>query len=88
MPSAFRSLIDFGTVTQVNLAAEINLSPKFSIFGGYDFMVLTGVSKTFDNVVYNSTLGGAGARVADIHQNVDLQNLLVYGFSVGGVFRY
>ena len=80
--------VDFGTITQVNLAAEINLSPKFAIFGGYDFMVLTGVSKAFDNVVYDSALDGGGARVADINQRVDLQNLLVHGFTVGGVFRY
>jgi hypothetical protein len=80
--------VDFGTITQVNLAAEVHLSPAFSVFGGYDFMVLTGVSKPFDNVYYNSVTDALGDRTADIGQRVELQNLVVNGFSVGAVFRY
>ena len=80
--------VDFGTITQVNLAAEIHLSPQFSVFGGYDFMVLTGVSKPFDNIHYNSVTDALGDRSADIKQHVELQNLVVNGFSVGAVFRY
>jgi hypothetical protein len=80
--------VDFGTVTQINLAAELHVSPQFSIYGGYDFMVLTGVSQAFDNVVYDTTLDGVGARVADIRQHVDLGQMFVNGFSLGAVFRY
>lgn len=80
--------VDFGTVTQVNLNAEVHLSPQFSVFGGYDFMVLTGISKPFDNIYYNSVTDALGDRTADINQRVQLQNLLVNGFSVGAVFRY
>ena len=80
--------VDFGTVTQINLAAELHVSPQFSIYGGYDFMVLTGVSQAFDNVVYDTAVDGTGARLADIKQNVDLGQVFVNGFSLGGVFRY
>ena len=80
--------VDFGTVTQINLAAELHVSPQFSIYGGYDFMVLTGVSQAFNNVVYNTAVDGTGARLADIKQNVDLGQVFVNGFSLGGVFRY
>ena len=80
--------VDFGTITQINLAAEVHLSPAFSVFGGYDFMVLTGVSKPFDNIYYNSVTDALGDRTADIGQRAELQNLVVNGFSVGAVFRY
>jgi hypothetical protein len=80
--------VDFGTITQINLAAEIHLSPAFSVFGGYDFMVLTGISKPFDNIHYNSVTDALGDRSADIGQQVELQNMVVNGFSVGAVFRY
>lgn len=80
--------IDFGTVTQINLAAEVHFSPQFSIYGGYDFMVLTGTSKPFNNVIYNSTTDALGNRIVDINQDVHLKNLLVNGFSLGAVFRY
>ena len=72
----------------MNLATEIHLSPQFSVFGGYDIMALTGVNKPIDNIYYNSVTDALGDRTADINQDVKLQNLLVYGFSVGAVFRY
>ncbi len=80
--------VDFGTITQINLAAEVHLSPAFSVFGGYDFMVLTGITKPFDNIYYNSVTDSLGDRTADIGQRVELQNLVVNGFSIGAVFRY
>lgn len=86
--SHFDRSVHFGTITQVNLATEIHLSPQFSVFGGYDIMALTGVNKPIDNIYYNSVTDALGDRTADINQDVKLQNLLVYGFSVGAVFRY
>ena len=80
--------VDFGTVTQLNLSLELHLSPQFSMYGGYDYMWLTGVSRPYNNIVYDSTLDGIGARVADIRQSVDVQNLIINGFSVGATFRY
>ncbi|MFO1003183.1 MAG: BBP7 family outer membrane beta-barrel protein [Planctomycetaceae bacterium] len=80
--------VDFGTITQVNLQTEIHLTEAFSVFGGYDIMALTGVSKPLDNVRYNSVTNALGDRTADINQDIQLQNLVVYGFSVGAVFRY
>lgn len=80
--------VDFGTVTQVNLAAEIHVNTQFSVFAGYDFMVLTGVSRSYENILYNSATDGAGNVVPDVRQSVDLQNMLVNGFSFGATFRY
>ncbi len=80
--------VDFGTVTQLNMALELHLSPQFSMYGGYDYMWLTGVSRPYNNILYDSTLDGTGARVADIRQKSDVQNLIVNGFSIGATFRY
>jgi hypothetical protein len=80
--------VDFGTITQLNLNAEIHFNSHFSIYGGYDFMWLTGVSRPFDNVVYDSVTDNTGALVADIRQEIDLDYLYVHGLSFGATFRY
>jgi hypothetical protein len=80
--------INFGTITQINLAAEVHLSTKFSVYGGYDFMWLTQVSRPDQNVYYNSISGGAAGFTPDIRQNVGFSNFAANGFSLGAVFRY
>jgi len=80
--------INFGTVTQINLAAEVHLNTKFSVYGGYDFMWLTQVSRPDQNIDYNSISGGAAGFTPDIRQNVHFSNFAANGFSLGAVFRY
>lgn len=80
--------VNFGTVTQLNLAAEVHLNTKFSVFGGYDFMWLTQVSRPDQNIYYNSISGGAAGFTPDIRQNVNYSNFAANGFSLGAVFRY
>lgn len=80
--------IDFGTATQINLAAEVHLTPHFSVFGGYDFLYLSGISRPNNNIVFDSTTDANGTRVVDIRQNVDLENILISGFTIGAVFKY
>ena len=82
--------VNFGTITQLNLAAEIHLNTKFSVYGGYDFMWLTQVSRPDKNIYYNSISGGAAPAqfTPDIRQDVQYSNFTANGFSLGAVFRY
>ena len=80
--------VDFGTVTQLNLATEFHFSSAFSIYGGYDFMWMPSVTRPFENVVYNSTIDINGAAIADIRQHTNLTTFMAQGFSVGACFRY
>ncbi len=82
------SKVNFGTITQLNLAAEVHLNTKFSVYGGYDFMWLTQVSRPDENIYYNSISAGAAGFTPDIRQNVHYSNFSANGFSLGAVFRY
>jgi hypothetical protein len=82
--------IEFGTITQLNLAGEVHLNTKFSVFAGYDFMWIPRISRPHENIVYNSVAAGAGGTgfTPDIRQNVNFSNFAANGFSFGAVFRY
>lgn len=80
--------VDFGTITQLNLATEVHFSSAFSVYGGYDFMWMPSVTRPFENVIYNSTTDINGAAIPDIRQHTNLTNFIAQGFSVGACFRY
>ena len=80
--------VDFGTITQLNLAGEVHLNTHFSVYGGYDFMWLPRVTRPQDNIVYNSTTAAGGGFTPDIRENVNFSNFVAQGFSIGAVFRY
>ena len=82
-----RQTTDFGSITQLNLAAEVHLNSKFSVYGGYDFMWIPRVSRPNENIYYNSTSTATGF-APDIRQNVNLSTFSANGFSLGAVFRY
>jgi len=86
--SFHNSRVNFGTITQLNLAAEVHLNTKFSVYGGYDFMWLTQVSRPDENIYYNSISAGAAGFTPDIRQEVQYSNFTANGFSLGAVFRY
>ncbi|MFN9720294.1 MAG: BBP7 family outer membrane beta-barrel protein [Planctomycetota bacterium] len=80
--------VEFATMTQLGLNAEVHLSEGFSVYGGYDFMWLTGVTRPSDNIVYDSTTAVGGGFTPDIHQSVKLNDFMANGFTFGAVFRY
>ena len=80
--------VNFGTVTQVNLLAEVHLNTNFSVYGGYDFMWLTQVSRPDQNIYYNSIPSATTGFTPDIRQDVQYSNFAANGFSFGAVFRY
>lgn len=93
IPTSYESRkVNFGTITQLNLAAEVHLSTRFSVYGGYDFMWLTQVSRPDQNIYYNSISdsisGGTAGFTPDIRQKVQHSNFSANGFSLGAVFRY
>ncbi len=82
--------VDFGSVTQLNMLAEIHLNTKFSIYGGYDFMWIPHVSRPNRNIDYDSVPDPAGVTgfTPDINQDINYTNFSAKGFSVGATFRY
>jgi len=82
--------IDFSTATQLNLLAEFNLSPHFSVFGGYDVLCITSVTRPQDNIAWDSTTAALGGVAApNIHERTILADFfLAQGFSFGATFRY
>jgi len=82
--------IVFATATQLNLLAEFNVSQHVSIYGGYDFMVITGVSRPHDNVYYNSVLNPVGGTTdIDIRQSTDVDDFFfANGLSLGLKLQY
>lgn len=79
---------DFATATQLNFNGELHLTPQFSVFGGYDFMWLTGVTRPYENIIYDSTSDGAGGFIPLIREDTNIKDFVAQGFSVGAVFRY
>lgn len=83
--------VDFGSVTQLNLLAEVHLNTKFSLYGGYDFMWIPRLSRPHRNIDYDSVpdaTGGASGFIPVISQDVHHTNFSAKGFSLGAVFRY
>lgn len=80
--------VEFTPIIQLGFKGEVHVSPSFSLYGGYDFMWVYRMTRPFDNIVYDSALGGGGAFDPDIRQNVDMGSFYTRGFSIGGVFRY
>lgn len=80
--------IDFTPIVQLSFTGEIHVTPNFSIFGGYDFMWIYRMTRPFDNIVYNSTDGVAGAFAPSIEHETDLESFYTRGFSIGCALRY
>lgn len=80
--------IEFTPIVQLNFTGEIHVTPNFSLYGGYDFMWIYRMTRPFDNIVYNSTDGVAGAFAPSIEQEVDLESFYTRGFSLGCAFTY
>ncbi|MEZ6130915.1 MAG: BBP7 family outer membrane beta-barrel protein [Planctomycetaceae bacterium] len=82
------SEVDFTPIVQVSFVGELHLTPNFSVFGGYDMMWIYRLTRPYDNVVYDSSPGLAGAFNTDISQAIDLNSFSAEGLSIGCVFRY
>lgn len=88
--SGERQSIDFATATQLNLLTEVHLNDHFSLYGGYDFLCITSITRPQDNVLYDSTVPAlGGAATADIRERTTLNDFFyAHGFSFGATFRY
>ena len=80
--------IDFTPIVEVNLKTQINLTPNFSVFAGYDFFWMFQTSRPSENIVYDSVPGPGGAFTPNIGQNVSLTDFSAHGLNVGGQFTY
>lgn len=80
--------VDFGTVTQLNLMAEIHFNTHFSVYGGYDFIWIPDVTRPDENINWNSTNDLAGGFTPNITEHTNFSSFIAQGISVGAVFRY
>jgi hypothetical protein len=82
------SEVDYTTVFQVSFNARVHLSPRFSLFGGYDAMWIHRLTRPYNNIVYNSSTDDFGTPVFDLGLKSDNESLFTHGFSVGGEFVF
>jgi hypothetical protein len=82
--------VEFSTATQLNLLAEMHFNRHFSVYGGYDFMVITGISRPHENVYYNSVLNLVGGTTdVDIRQRTNIDDyFFANGVSFGLKVQY
>lgn len=81
--------VEFATVTQLNLAAEIHVNPQLSLFGGWEMIFITDVTQPKENIVYDSTVSAVGGvTTVDIGNSMSLRDFLATGFNFGATFRY
>ncbi|MDB4614111.1 BBP7 family outer membrane beta-barrel protein [bacterium] len=86
--SADEDEVDYTTAFQVSLSARAYITPRFWLFGGYDFMWVHRLSRPYGNLNYNSTTDDLGATIFSTNLNSDLESAMTHGFSVGGEFNF
>jgi hypothetical protein len=81
--SSHTTTASFGS--EVGAFAQINLSPNFSIRGGYNLLWLGRVTRPQKDVYYNDNgpLAGVG-----VHSQTVFSDVLITGFSVGAEFHF
>jgi hypothetical protein len=81
--------VEFSTVTQVNLMAEIHVNSRLSLFGGWEVLCITDVTQPRENVVYDSSVSALGGlTTVDIRNQQSLRDFVATGISFGATFRY
>ncbi|MCA9061294.1 MAG: BBP7 family outer membrane beta-barrel protein, partial [Planctomycetaceae bacterium] len=80
--------VDFTPITQLSFTGEINLSQRFSVFGGYDFLWIPLITRAHENIAANSTPALGGGFDPDIRLANRREAFAAQGFSFGAVFRY
>ena len=86
--SADAKEVDYSTIFQVSLNARAHVTPRFSLFGGYDFLWIDRLSRPYNNIRYNSTTNDLGIAIATPELVVDGESAFIQGFSVGGEFVF
>jgi hypothetical protein len=81
--SNITSTFSFGS--EVGTFATINLTPNFSIRGGYNLIWLNRVTRPHKDVYYNDN--GDAAAPAIISRTI-FSDIIITGFTVGGEFRF
>ncbi len=80
--------IDFTTLTQVSLLAEVNLTESFSLYGGYDFMWSYRMARPYRGINYDSTVPIGGNREARLGLSPDPESMYLQGFTFGATLRF
>lgn len=80
--------VDYSTLFQVSLNARAHVTPRFSLFGGYDFLWIHRLSRPYNNINYNSTTNLSGVAVTSPGLALDGESMFTHGFSVGGEFNF
>ncbi len=79
--------VDFGSAFELNIQLQFHLTPRFTVVAGYDFMYLGQTSRPTNSIVYDS-VNTPGGFDGTLRQNVTLNDFMMRGLSLGGVFVY
>lgn len=79
--------IDFTTLTQVKLLAEVHVSERFTLYGGYDFLWAYRAARPFRSINYDSQLAVDSVDPL-ISLRPDPESLAIQGFSFGATLRF
>lgn len=80
--------VDYSTIFQVSLNARAHLTPRFSLFGGYDFLWIHRLSRPHNNIRYDSTTDDLGIAITSPSLALDGESMFTHGLSVGGEFVF
>lgn len=80
--------VDFSPIVQVSFKGEVHLSPKLSLYGGYDFLWISRLTRPSDNIAFDSIPGLGGTFTPDIRQSTDFESFASQGVTFGAVLRY
>jgi hypothetical protein len=75
----------FAPIGDFSLYGKLHLRDNFSIFGSYQIMVASGISRPANNIYYNDN---GSANPAAIVVDAGFQRMVWQGFSIGGEWRF
>lgn len=75
----------FSPIGDFSFYGKLNLRDNFSLFGSYQIMVASGISRPANNIYYNDN---GSANPAAIVVDASFQRMVWQGFTIGGELRF
>ena len=75
----------FAPIGDFSVYGKLNLRDNFSLFGSYQIMVATGISRPGNNILYNDN---GSANPAAIVADPGFRQMVWQGFTIGGELRF
>lgn len=75
----------FAPIGDFSFYGKLHLRDNFSLFGGYQIMIASGISRPANNILYNDN---GSANPAGIVADAGFQNMVWSGWTIGGELRF